>query len=107
MTCKDCVHYERCQWFADWLKKCGYGVEFDDDSIAVDKTCLYFKNKADFVEVKHGEWRISNRKEVYICSNCKKAVPFVLICTEPYKIEYDFCPHCGADMRKEGADNGK
>lgn len=93
MTCKDCVHYEVCYLIET------YGA--DDTEI-----CNLFKNKADFVDVKYGEWRISNRKEVCICSNCKKAVPFVLICTEPHKVGFDFCPHCGADMRKEGADNG-
>ena len=101
MTCKDCVHYELCEDWFEQIKE--EGIVTGERS---QHQCESFKNKADFVEVKHGEWRISNRKEVCICSNCEKAVPFVLICTEPHKVEYDFCPHCGADMRKEGADNG-
>ena len=97
-TCKnDCLHHPVCR------------LPFNTSETQVEfaQVCHHFKNKADFVEVKHGEWVISKRKEVCICSNCKKAVPFVLICTEPHKIEYDFCPHCGAKMDGERKkDNG-
>lgn len=61
MTCKDCVHYERCAWFADKIMRKGIFIDFSIN-IQADKECEYFKNKADFVEVvrcedcKHKGW---------------------------------------------------
>jgi hypothetical protein len=49
MTCKDCVHFEVCEF---------EGVYFEDIAIKntspdadVRDLCSFFKNKADFVEV--------------------------------------------------------
>lgn len=59
---------------------------------------------ANVVEVKHGEWeqkpsRLGGAYTIFACSVCDKAFTF-----HP---NYDFCPGCGADMRKkEGAENG-
>ena len=47
MTCNDCIHYDVCQDLR-------YGDITDCDS----KDCGgFFKNKADYAEVKHGECR--------------------------------------------------
>lgn len=103
MTCKDCVHYEACKDMYD-----GYSCNFDDCNFAPD--CIdvgLFKNKADFVEAKRGEWFVDDfpkqGKKFIICSECRS----VIDCNVTYvdENEYDFCPYCGADMRKEGADN--
>lgn len=92
-TCKDCVHYEVCE----------DAREFDNYEV-YDIICDHAKNKADFVEVKHGEWKIDGVLDV--CSVCGRCIlqPHI---TQPYVTNsYNFCPYCGADMRKEGADNG-
>lgn len=87
MTCKDCLSELSC---ASMLKE-----------MYQDKTeeCPYIKNKADFVEVKHGEW-IDNIKVIstvgmadikalvgYRCSVCGREE----VAKEPY------C-NCGAKM---------
>jgi hypothetical protein len=93
-TCKDCVHYECCHWLADVLRKHGFGVEFDDN-ISVDKTCEHFKNKADFVEVKHGEWEEERWCDNFqhTCSLCHKTAR-----VHPQSVAYKYCPYCGAKM---------
>lgn len=53
---------------------------------------------ADVVERKKGEWIMKwhcfLHSEVPMCSQCLKFSP----------LKYDFCPKCGADMRKEEQD---
>lgn len=96
MTCKDCVHYERCN---DWCED--FGVQLKGIG------CSFFKNKADFVEVKHGYWRDT---EYGTCSVCNRSISEIYDADSSmaYGIldELTACPYCGADMRKEGADNG-
>lgn len=70
MTCKDCVYYPACTYHM-W--------------------CDLFKNKADVVEVKHGEWL--NGVTGYTCSVCDKQ--------EPTK-RFLYCPNCGAKMDGKG-----
>lgn len=56
------------------------------------------KLSADAQPVKHGRWISIGHKLSRICSVCD--------CDEPYKFAdddanvYDYCPHCGADMRE-------
>lgn len=80
-TCKDCIHYQMCH------------------SVDIEAPCVAFKNKADYAEVKHGEWIHSSRgfdvSGDYECS----------ICHSPSGIKhfyngsrYLFCPDCGAKM---------
>lgn len=51
---------------------------------------------AEVVEVVHGEWIRQNKEKIWgksteiVCS----------ICGKKSWLEYDFCPNCGADMRK-------
>jgi hypothetical protein len=99
MTCKDCVHYDVCYLIET------YGA--DDNEL-----CNHFKNKADFVEVKHGEWIENDYRtfdgfetvvypnEALKCSNCNHNFKKELLWCKNY------CPECGADMRK-GENNGK
>lgn len=52
--------------------------------------------------VRHGRWKKKNG-EIY-CTNCKKSK-----WSESFELMlrgFDFCPNCGAEMRKEGTDNG-
>lgn len=100
MTCKDCVHYNVC------------GYHIDEETFMTTEECSHFKNKADFVEVKHGHWiendyrtfdgfeTVVHPNEALKCSNCNHNFKKELLWCKNY------CPNCGADMRKEGADNG-
>jgi Zn finger protein HypA/HybF involved in hydrogenase expression len=74
--------------------------------------CGFFKNKSDFVEVKHGEWiendyrtfdgfeTVVHPNEALKCSNCNHNFKKELLWCKNY------CPECGADMRK-GENNAK
>ena len=92
-TCKDCIGNDYC-----FVKPLHPRM--------MEKSCKKFKNKADYAEVKHGEWRETTQfvisddpdddgywRTIYICSECERTA----INKEPY------C-HCGAKMdgvRKE------
>ena len=103
MTCKDCVHYAVCE-----------DARLFDNYVVCDVICDHFKNKADFVEVKHGEWIENDYRafdgfetvvypnEALKCSNCNHNFKKKLLWCKNY------CPECGAKMifEKEGADNG-
>ena len=81
VTCKECIHYKICVWTQ---------VETD-----ITKTCEDFKNKTDFVEVKHGEWIAhynGSMKPIYRCSVCNERLVGY---SDPNKVPY--C-HCGAKM---------
>ena len=93
MTCKECVHYNVCVFSSITSK-------------SVEKDCRDFKNKADFVEVKHGEWvywQPDGTNHLWKCSVCGGAIVTPMRFVAKH---IAFCEHCGADMRKEGADNG-
>ena len=112
MTCKDCIHYERCQYLARMLMDDGYSVHFDDDTIQADKMCSNFKNKVDVVEVRHGAWidyesdeghGPYDSKDWYRCSECGKDALGRCGDDEWYSFPRlsDYCPNCGAKMDKE------
>lgn len=87
MTCKDCIHYEICSLWA---------TEDLDDDKAYEYYYGCFKNKEDFKEVVHGEWKETmyfdeHFGRSYECSNCGKEI----IGTSNY------CPNCGTKMDKE------
>lgn len=77
-TCKDCICYDIL---------CQHALQEDEL-----KLCESFKNKADVVEVKHGEWIDLNITE-WQCSECN------------YRVERwnntPYCPKCGAKMDGE------
>ena len=98
MTCKDCVHYVPC--FSGGPSIWNNIEQTEDDH------CRHFKTKADFVEVKHGEWKKYRVTEghVFVCSLCGYRT---LVDFEGEFLYHNYCPKCGADMRKEGANNGE
>ena len=106
MTCKDCVHYEVCQNKAFEEAKLSVIAETVIVTIKNRIVCKFFKNKADFVEVKHGEWKKYRVTEghIFVCSLCGYRT---LVDFEGEFLYHNYCPRCGADMRKGGADNGK
>ena len=78
MTCKDCIHYDRCYLIEH------YGADIEDV-----ETCEGFKNKADFAEVKHGHWiKSGNEKKCSVCG-------FVYYSNND---EWNGCPNCLARM---------
>ena len=80
MTCRDCICYDiLCQH------------TLQDDEL---KMCESFKNKADFVEVKHGEWirpTIIHGMTIAGLLHCS-------VCGEVPCDEGKYCPNCGAKM---------
>lgn len=63
---------------------------------------LYDEPAADVKPVARGEWIEAQEisfDNVYACSACGNE--FVLESGTPEDNEYNFCPNCGADMRKE------
>lgn len=97
MSCRDCIHEDVCKirHFPSVFGLTGDG-------------CPHFKNKADVVEVKHGEWIKSIHKEtpiikdgrlfekeheVFCCSVCDVKIVGLR--------NMSFCPFCGAKMDGE------
>ena len=71
------------KWDAD--TRCGYVQVVDVGTIEEQPT-------ADVVEVVHGEWiRKDDTCTVFECSSCKKISD----------LRWDYCPNCGAKMRKK------
>lgn len=104
MTCKDCIYEPKC------LTHISYGMGKDWNNRYtpdIEIRCKDFKNKADFVEVKHGEWHLlydCANQGVY-CSVCNKKVYKTNYANQ--KIKSPFCPNCGARMDlKEGGAGG-
>ena len=85
MACKDCISYEVCE-----------------NGQLFETPCIHHKNKADFVEVKHGYW-IYNTDDFtpkMRCSSCGYNKP--LVAGENIKQELnDYCNKCGAKMDGE------
>ena len=67
-------------------------LDFYDVTYANGQTIRYRK------EPKQGEW-IWQTEDKYCCSVCGKTTRVEEIMNEP---QYNFCPHCGASMVKEG-----
>lgn len=83
-------YYEKQEVIAD----CSKCVSEEVCKYRHDYECPHFKNKAGYVEMKHGEWvggKFNDYSGEYEeqCSNCKK-----------YSREYarPYCPNCGAKM---------
>lgn len=95
MTCKDCIYEPQC------ILRISYGMGDNDDKPLTDmeKRCKPFKNKADYAEVKHGEWIKDNKIKSPIYFNCSlcgnttdKDSHGNYIGITPY------CSMCGAEM---------
>lgn len=100
MTCKECIHYEVCDWHRAYE---GYADLFGAER------CALFEPKSRFVKVKHGEWIereierqewekgcfIFHRHTVYTCSVCNTSIVGLK--------NMSYCPYCGAKMDGEKA----
>ena len=93
-SCKECIYAPQC------ISRISYGMGDDwygTPLTDMEKRCNGFKNKADFQEVKHGEWiNPTPLCEYYhkglfgTCSMCEYT-------TMDFE-EYYYCPICGAKM---------
>lgn len=80
--CKDCLKLDECKPYTT-----------PDETFPETDGCKAFRGK-------DGQWvqkpsRLGGAYTIFACSVCDKAFTF-----HP---DYNFCPHCGADMR--GANN--
>lgn len=88
LTCRDCIHYDVCDYHITEMT-----------TMTIAECSHEFKNKADLVEVKHGEW--IEKEEIYgdvyyTCSNCNN--DWTTIDGTPQENFMNFCPNCGAKM---------
>jgi len=94
--CKEeCLYFEVCNSWHKELKEEGLIMcEF------VQHKCKDFKNKADFQELKHGEWE-------YVCEYKHKKYYRCSVCRHSYSIyeNTQYCQHCGAKMEGVNNDN--
>lgn len=83
-TCKNCLHFDVCE---EWVLKVGNNPYINAND------CEHFKNKADYAEVKHGEWIDKEYFGIEFpeCSVCEW-------CDENNAEYYAYCPNCGAKM---------
>ena len=87
MTCKDCIHYDDC---LNDERTRYYSATISCN--VVEKHCDFFKDKTDFVKVKHAKWIYEVK--YYSCSNCAGKRFNLLLGTDA-----EFCPYCGAKMK--------
>ena len=76
--CENCVHEKLCYMIEH------YGREPEDDY-----ECKRFKDKDEFVQVKHGMWIKDGDKRA--CSRCGMYI-------DSNSVDHNYCPDCGAKM---------
>lgn len=91
-TCRDCLHFDVCEtegiYFEDEYIK---NVAFSED---IKDLCHTFKNKSDYVEVKHGEWM----RPTTVGGITIAGLPHCSVCGVVPCDEGKYCPNCGAKM---------
>lgn len=92
-TLRDCINYMKQQ--LKGMEKYPKSYEFN---------IPYYRKTIEFLEEgrPHGEWVESKeRKGHFYCSECVHQDASGKW-RELFDFKYNFCPNCGADMRKEG-----
>lgn len=107
------ISEEVCRKFVRWDKTITV-AEFEtfvrgiiDNAPTVYDTINLYPNGAVIIQqtIPQGEWKTVegyDGDEYYECSNCGE--PWVLYAGTPETNNMNFCPNCGADMRKGGAE---
>jgi rubrerythrin len=88
-TCNDCYHVEICD------------MPTITDGRKNASNCKKFKNKADVVEVRHGEWRkpLEDNGTGWNCGGEIKQILGCSCCGHFFQnAPYNYCPNCGAKM---------
>ena len=89
-TCRECLHIDVC------LKE----INAPKDIALI---CDDFKNKSDYVKRERGEW--IKFKAFWFDSDAVEGYEIIAVkcslCGKESETKYNFCPNCGADMRKE------
>lgn len=114
MNCKDCAHYDVCDRIEKQIVFANSSFEEVINSLI--KRCRHFKNKADFVEVKHGEIKYINRptpaKFAYVKGEDGQMhygklfdkmdynpVAYCSLCSKRLADSFqNYCPYCGAKL---------
>lgn len=88
-TCNNCIHSSVCT---------PYNTPNDEYPNIGD--CPHFRDKANLVEVKYGEWKWGHQNGQYgiYCTNCK-AMFVDKGNVEEIAYSHDYCPKCGANMK--------
>ena len=95
--CEKCINYDMCN----------YEYEHQDtDAILTffpnNTDCPWFKNKADFVEVRHSRWE--NISGFDVCNICGTSPAYCEPKPNNPKGYPPYCHHCGAKMDGERRD---
>ena len=95
MTCKDCIHNGVCE-----VVRVASGFKEKAE------LCKEYKNKANYAEVKHGEWiyyecvsSYDGAKSGFACSCCSGFVDEEIFDMDEFN--KDFCGACGAKMDRK------
>lgn len=93
MTCKNCLHFDVCYIVEH------YGADPHEEGAEHD--CEQFKDRSRYVVREKGEWR-NNKDEYPECDKCGYMPQYDPMIDDIYYS--DFCPNCGADMRRRESD---
>ncbi len=101
MTCKDCIHYDVCE------ARITYDENFGD-STSFETKCIDFKSEGEYQKVIHAKWTNGcfyptykpredkkNGLQTAYCTNCGITQT---VNTYNGKVQFNFCPYCGAKM---------
>lgn len=77
-------------------------INKDDLKIGVTFTPC---SKCERVETVHGEWIFGKNHGEFVEAECSHCKGLLLVKWYDEIGKYRFCPNCGADMRKDGANN--
>ena len=87
-TCNNCIHSSVCT---------PYNTPNDEYPNIGD--CPHFKDKADYVEVKYGEWKEVNQTGIGV-RHIRYTTKQCSICGYwNGRKKTNFCPNCGANMK--------
>ena len=90
MTCKSCLYFNMCYVLA------GNTEEAEVEGAETD--CSNFADRFKYVAREKGEW-ILHMDGSSTCKKCRTNTKY----SWDFDNSFNFCPHCGADMRKGDA----
>lgn len=97
MTCRNCFKFSDC---LEWESTKYYGLDACCNN--VESVCEDFKNKADFVEVKHGKW-IEDIKTIGTPAGINIEAALVgYKCSECGRTEFNKEPYCNCGAKMDG-----